>query len=256
MRFFKYFYRWLKDHPLKEGTILIDTYQIKEILGMGSYGIAYLSMDLSEKRLCVIKQLRQSRRGSKKEREQFASEIELMKKLHHPLVPRYLDDFTDDGNHYYVMSYVEGENLEELLFHEGKQFSEKEALLIIRDIAKIVDYLHEQEIFHCDLRIPNIVLGKDKHVYLIDFGLAIHNKFQQKKETLKTDDYFDLGDMLLYLLYSTYKPARKKALPWTEELVMQEATKDLLKRLLGIEKRFQNGVQVQNSIDMAIKQQG
>lgn len=257
MAFLKTLTRWIYDRPLEEGTIAANTYRIKELIGMGSYGIAYLSVDLPEKRLCVIKQLRPSKALFKKERKRFAAEIELMKRLRHPLMPRYLNDFHFKGHSFYAMTYIAGENLEELLFSEKKRFNEKEALMLICDIAEIVDYLHSQHIFHSDLRIPNIVVAKDQ-VYLIDFGLAIHHPNRTQSDEvvkLRQDDYYDLGDLLLFLLYSDYTPKSKKALPWTEELVLQAETKDLLKRLLGIEERFLNGEQVRKAIHWAISQQ-
>ncbi|MGG3573824.1 protein kinase [Bacillus gobiensis] len=257
MRFLKTLTRWIYDRPLEEGTIVANTYQIKKLIGMGSYGIAYLSFDLPENRPCVIKQLRPSKALFKRERKRFATEVELMKRLRHPLMPRYLGDFHFKGHSFYAMTYIEGENLEELLFSKKERFNEKEALMLVRDIAEIVNYLHSQHIFHSDLRIPNIVVTKDQ-VYLIDFGLAIHQSNNAQTEDdlkLRQDDYYDLGDLLLFLLYSDYTQKSKKALPWTEELVLRVETKMLLKRLLGIEEQFVNGQQVQQAIHRAIRQQ-
>jgi serine/threonine-protein kinase len=252
MNFFKTLTRWIYDRPLEEGAVVANKYQIRKCIGMGSYGIAYLSFDLRAKKLCVIKQLRPSKARFKRERKRFASEIELMKRLQYPCMPRYLDDFHFKSHSFYVMTYIAGENLEEQLFSKKKRFQEKEALLLIRDVAEIVIDLHNRHIFHSDLRIPNIVLAED-NVYLIDFGLAIiHSDEGEDAVKLRQDDYYDLGDLLLFLLYSDFTPKTKKALPWTEELNLKAETKVLLKRLLGIEEKFLHDKQVLQAIHEAI----
>ena len=81
--------------------------------------------------------------------------------------------FQIDGYLFYVMSFIEGDNLEDQIFYHKKSFNEKESLLILAQLLELVDYLHKKDIYHQDLRIPNILL-KNKELFLIDFGLAKH----------------------------------------------------------------------------------
>ena len=90
------------------------------------------------------------------------------------------------------------------------------------------------------------MLLKNKELFLIDFGLSKHrvsvDPFQSPSSSspnkqedileMKQQDYYDLGEILLYLLYTTYSSKNKKALPWTEELSLEKETVYLLKRLL------------------------
>ena len=71
------------------------------------------------------------------------------------------------------MSFIEGDNLEDEIFYHKKSFNEKEALHILAQLLELVDYLHKKDIYHQDLRIPNLLL-KNKELFLIDFGLAKH----------------------------------------------------------------------------------
>ena len=143
------------------------------------------------------------------------------------------------------------ENIAYDIFEKKEKFTEEEALIFVRQIAEVVGYLHSNDIYHGDLRIPNIMIQNNKPI-LIDLGLAhclneniIPAEFNMSKKLtnvhrkeLMEDDYYELGDLLLYLLYTTYEGNTKKALPWTEELTLKKATSNLLRRLLKYRKRY------------------
>ena len=163
------------------------------------------------------------------------------------------------------MSLIEGEDLEDLIFHDKKTFNEKESLLVLDQLIKIVDYLHNKNIYHQDLRIPNILL-RDNKPYLIDFGLSkrvIFDSFQSSSNSLqfktedilemKQQDYYDLGEILLYLLYTTYPVKNKKALPWTEELSLEKETSYLLKRLLQINEPYSSISEIEADLHASLK---
>ena len=69
------------------------------------------------------------------------------------------------------MSVIEGDDLEDLIFFSKKTFNEKESLQILDQLLELVDYLHKKDIYHQDLRIPNMLL-KNNELFLIDFGLS------------------------------------------------------------------------------------
>ena len=167
---------------------------------------------------------------------------------------------------FYVMSLIEGENLEDHIFYSKKTFNEKESLLILDQLLELVDYLHKKNIYHQDLRIPNILL-KNNEPFLIDFGLSkqrvsvdpfqspsssLHNKQEDILE-MKQQDYYDLGEILLYLLYTTYSFKNKKALPWTEELSLEKETVYLLKRLLQIKEPYSTISEISTDLHAALK---
>ena len=70
---------------------------------------------------------------------------------------------------------------------------------------------------------------------------------------MKQQDYYDLGEILLYLLYTTYTSKNKKALPWTEELSLEKETVYLLKRLLQIKEPYSNTSEIAADLHAAIK---
>ena len=234
-RIFRKSYQYVADRPFKKGTILQERYHILKLLGTGSYGMAYLCMDVETSEIVVVKQLRPSKRHKPYETTLFQNEINLLAQLSHPQIPRLRDAFTCGGQHLYAMSYIEGDNLDESIFYHKLTFNEHESLVLTLQLLELADHLHSREIYHLDLRIPNIMF-KDGEPFLIDFGLARNAAMDSpgKQLDMRRQDYYDLGDILLYLLYTTYTTKRKKALPWTEELCLANETVQLLKRLLGL----------------------
>lgn len=235
----------LFDRPLKNGVILNHQYKIEECLGMGGYGLVILTQTPY-----VLKQLRQK----EKEKVRFQQEIKLLKSIHHPQIPGFIDEFIIDGQAYYVMQFIEGENIEELLFFRKQPFTELMALQLISQLLEIIEYLHDRLIFHSDIRTPNIIIN-DGRLCLIDFGLAKQLTLEEMEEikVRKQDDFFDLGETLLFLLYSQYKGKKKKNGTWLEELTLTKEVTLLLKRLLGIEEEYQHTASIREDLNRAIQ---
>lgn len=249
-------YQFFVDKPIKKGFILKNRYEVLRVIGTGSYGIVYLCRDLHTYENRVIKQLRPSKR--RKEVEMFEHEISVLRMLNHKNIPELYEAFSSNGSLFYVMSFIEGDNLEDQIFLRENSFNENESLLILSHLLELVDYLHKKNIYHQDLRIPNMLL-KNKELFLIDFGLSKHivEPFPPNKQDeileMKLQDYYDLGEILLYLLYTTYSSKGKKALPWTEELSLEKETVYLLKRLLQLKEPYSNTTEIVIDLQAALK---
>jgi serine/threonine protein kinase, bacterial len=227
--------RWICDRPLKGGEVIHPAYTIEHCFGKGGYGIVYLCKDVHTQRTYALKQLRPSKAGKAKETDRFQKEIEMLARMEHKQIPRLIHHSVKGEKAYYVMEHVEGMNLEERLFLEKQTFTERESLLIFSRLLTIVDYLHEQNIFHGDIRPPNILMNAQE-VYLIDFGLAekVSSEDSEESSVRRQDDFFDLGEVLLFLLYSQFTGKKDKRKSWLEELTLHKETESLIKRLLGI----------------------
>jgi serine/threonine-protein kinase len=251
---------------MKKETVLNDRYEVLSVIGSGSYGIVYLCKDLKTNENRVVKQLRPSKRRNKRNVEMFENEVSVLRRLNHKNIPMLFEAFSNNGSLFYVMSFIEGNNLEDQIFFEKNTFNEKGSLLVLTHLLELVDYLHKKDIYHQDLRIPNMLL-KNKELFLIDFGLSqhkvtvdpIHSTFPSSSNTedeileMKQQDYYDLGEILLYLLYTTYSSKNKKALPWTEELSLEKETVYLLKRLLQITEPYSNTSEISTDLHAALK---
>ncbi|QUG43769.1 protein kinase [Psychrobacillus sp. INOP01] len=244
-------YQFVVDKPLQQGTIINNLYKIKHVIGSGSYGIIYNCKEIQTNEIRVLKQLRPSKQRTKSEVSLFENEISIISKLQHASMPQFYEAFSVNGSLFYSMNYIEGINMEDLIFSTNRKYVEKDALAFILDLLPLVDHLHKKNIFHGDIRISNILINKGK-LFLIDFGLSKIEQNDSKFLELRQYDYYDLGDVLLYLLYTNYSSKNKKALPWTEELSLEMETVHLLKRLLQIDEAYSTLESIAQDIETAL----
>src|ERR1019366_4274776 len=102
--------------------------------------------------------------------DRFLREIELAAKLQHPHILPVYDSGTAGGFLYYVMPFVEGESLRDLLQREHRVSIER-AAEIVRDAASGLAYAHKQGVVHRDIKPENIMLSGG-HAVVTDFGIA------------------------------------------------------------------------------------
>jgi serine/threonine protein kinase len=113
-----------------------------------------------------------------KRTEMFEREANILKKLSHPGIPKVDRDgfFTVDLDvrsqklECLVMEKIEGENLEQWLQNQKKPISQELALNWLRELIEIIAKLHQNELFHRDIKLSNIMLRPNGQLVLIDFG--------------------------------------------------------------------------------------
>jgi serine/threonine protein kinase len=163
----------------KAEDTLQERYQLKEQLGRTAAGHqTWLAADLQSQELVTVKLLAFSPQMRWEELKLFEREAQVLESLNHPRIPRYRDYFDLDKNigggvpwFALVQDYIPGSSLQELL-EKGKRFTEKEVRSIATEILEILIYLHELSppVLHRDIKPSNLILGEDKHIYLVDFG--------------------------------------------------------------------------------------
>jgi serine/threonine protein kinase/WD40 repeat protein len=149
---------------------LRDRYAIERELGRGGMATVYLARDLKHDRLVAVKVLRPDL-AAVLGGERFLREIRLTAQLQHPHILTLLDSGEAAGFLFYVMPYIEGESLRELLTREG-QLPIDEALRITRAVAAALDYAHRRGIIHRDIKPENILLYQGEPM-VADFGVAL-----------------------------------------------------------------------------------
>ncbi len=183
---------------LKKGTNLQGgKYKIEKKLGQGSFGITYLAtakfttesglgkMDVVAK-VC-IKEFFMSDVNSRKEdgstiegstgsvftnyRRKFRKEAENLAKLSHSNIVRVFDVFDENGTSYYVMEFLDGENLDDYIKTKGR-LPEDEAIKIIKEVGAALSYMHSKKMLHLDMKPKNVMHRNDATNHLIDFGLS------------------------------------------------------------------------------------
>ncbi len=150
-------------------SALRDTYTVDRQIGQGGMATVYLAEDLKHHRKVAIKVLRPELTASLGT-DRFLREIELAAKLQHPHIVPVYDSGSADGQLYYVMPFVEGESLRDMLQRDGRVTIER-AAEIVRDVASGLAYAHKQGIVHRDIKPENIMLSGG-HAVVADFGIA------------------------------------------------------------------------------------
>src|SRR2546426_1876687 len=129
----------------------------------------FLAEDLKHQRLVAIKVLHPDVAAAIG-LERFQREIEIAAKLQHPHILPLYDSGSAGGYLYYVMPYVEGESLRDLLDRE-KQLSQEDTIRITTEVASALGYAHSHGVVHRDCKPENILLSGGTAV-VADFGIA------------------------------------------------------------------------------------
>jgi serine/threonine-protein kinase len=166
--------------PSLNGQILQSRYCILRQLGQGGMAAVYMAEDLRlTGRMCAIKENTPDPHASPEAlaqlRRQFQAEASILGNLDHPNLPKVSDFFSDSGNEYIVMEYVEGEDLAHALAQHGGPLPEKPVLIWTDQVLDALEYLHSQRpspIIHRDIKPGNIILTPQGKIKLVDFGLV------------------------------------------------------------------------------------
>ncbi|MEX2664613.1 protein kinase domain-containing protein [Candidatus Uabimicrobium amorphum] len=145
-------------------------YRTIKKLGEGNFGEVFLIYDNYWKRNLALKVLK-SNLNDEVSIKRFQREARSIAKLHYPGVVKVYDMGEQNGKYYYTMDYIDGLPLDEYIKKEGR-ISSKRAARIIRDVAKVVEHAHSQDVIHRDIKPENIMIGNDGKTYVTDFGLA------------------------------------------------------------------------------------
>ena len=204
-------------------------YTLLKRIGKGRFGVCYLAASEDGKPV-VVKRLKSNL--FKKNNPINVNEAVILSQIDHPAVPEILGVINEKRFYGFVLQQMPGVPLEKLLFKQKHVFMPGEIRGIGIQLIDILKYLHGHGIVHRDISISNVLIH-DRNVSLVDFGLA--QWMIGRKDQLVNDDFAQLGDLLLYLHYSSFVKQRGKRKPWFEELSLTKEQIHFYKRLLGLE---------------------
>lgn len=104
-------------------------------------------------------------------RSKFIDEAKALSQLVHPGIVRVSDVFEENGTAYYVMDFIDGESLNDIVNREGA-IPEERAVRYIRQVCDAMRYVHSNNRLHLDIKPANIMINKKDQAILIDFGAS------------------------------------------------------------------------------------
>ena len=178
-------------HLQPNTTLQGGKYKIERVLGQGGFGNTYMGFNTEFEETVAIKEffmkgvterdettsiVRVSNADNveqfEEQRDKFKKEARRLRKLKNEHIVKVHDLFEENGTAYYVMDYIDGESLAERMQKTGQPFAEAEVRDILLQILEALKEVHQNEIWHLDLKPGNIMIDKNGKAYLIDFGAS------------------------------------------------------------------------------------
>jgi serine/threonine protein kinase len=155
----------------EQKTVILGDYRLLKKLGEGAMGIVYKARQLSLDRDVALKVLFKHVARNSRSVERFYREARIMARLEHPNIVRGYAVGEDQGWHYFAMELIHGGSLQRWLKHQGK-FGVPDALHVILACARGLQYAHERDLIHRDIKPDNVLLTREGVVKLSDLGMA------------------------------------------------------------------------------------
>ena len=195
---------------LPNGHILQNgKYRITRVIGQGGFGITYKGIWFTEVKgalgtvktevpicikeyffkdycyrdtdSCVVQVHSETGRVLfDKFKEKLIKEAKILSEVHHPHIVNVLEVFEENGTAYIAMEYISGNSLKYLLDREG-MLSENTVLRYVRQIGEALQFVHENNILHLDIKPSNILIDAEGKARLIDFGVSKRYDIEQQE---------------------------------------------------------------------------
>ncbi len=220
----------IPSNMLPVGTILHGTYRIDGYLASGGFGNTYVVTNIQFGERYAIKEFfmkgvterdentttisvsnLENAGAFEAQKAKFKKEAIRLRKLSSPHIIRVHDLFEENGTAYYVMDFVDGENLRDQLKRLGHPLDETAVWKIFEQVLDALEVVHGQGLFHLDLKPANLMVDKKGEVKLIDFG-ASKQMSAESGATTSTAVSYTNG----YAPREQMEQALEKFGPWTD----------------------------------------
>ncbi|XP_015785669.1 RAC serine/threonine-protein kinase isoform X2 [Tetranychus urticae] len=160
-----------RNSSTSKGKKSLDDFEFIKVLGKGTFGKVVLCREKASKKLYAMKVLKKEAIIAKNEITHTLTENSVLQRTNHPFLITLKYSFQTDHRLCFVIEYVNGG---ELFFHLSKEriFTEDRTRFYASEILLALDYLHSRSIIYRDLKLENLLLDRDGHIKIADFGLC------------------------------------------------------------------------------------
>ncbi|MBL8795909.1 MAG: serine/threonine protein kinase, partial [Planctomycetia bacterium] len=159
--------------------LVLGNYRVLDHLGAGGMGVVYKAEHLKLRRVCALKTLTLNRHQDPTTLLRFFAEARAIAQLNHPNIVSASDagecaspDPAGPVLHYFVMEYVDGQNLEDYVIRRGP-LPPTQACDLAHQLASALAEAHKHQLVHRDIKPSNVLVTAEGQSKLVDFGLAI-----------------------------------------------------------------------------------
>lgn len=155
----------------KKNAFTLDNFEVRTILGVGTFGRVKLVVDKRTGLPYALKCLRKGQVIALKQTEHVMNEKELLERCDHPMLLRLVASFQDEHELYMLLELALGGELFSRL-REQEKFDYDTACFYAANVAAAFTYLHDRKVVYRDLKPENLMFGIDGYLKVVDFGFA------------------------------------------------------------------------------------
>ena len=185
-------------------TLIDGRYRLERLLGTGGMSEVWLAEDQRLGRWVAVKVLRSSL-GDDDLVSGLEREARIVARLQHPNIVGVLDAGRHEGRYFIVMEYVHGQSIRDILDAQGR-LTEREAVRYGLQVAAALQYAHDQDVVHCDVKPENILIDQNGVAKIADFGIA-----DTLTRTLSPSEARDILGTIAYLAPEVIQGAQADA---------------------------------------------
>lgn len=164
----------VKPRPICTERDVLDRYKLGEKIGDGNFADVHVGILRQTGEEFAIKKVDKSKLKGKE--SMIENEIAILNEIDHPNIVKLYEEYETEKYIYLVMDYVRGGDLFDAIIDSVK-FTEADASVMVRDLARALNYLHEMNVVHRDMKPENLLVnltdGNSMQLKLADFGLAM-----------------------------------------------------------------------------------
>ena len=178
----------------------IRDYESITIIGRGAFGEVHVCREIKTGKIVAIKKIKKDLLSKKNQIIHIRNEQLFMSKVKSPWIVELKASFQEDDYLYLVMEFLPGGDFMNLLIEKDK-LTEEEAKFYTAEVILAVESIHKLDCVHRDIKPDNILIDKNGHIKLSDFGLAKVSDKLYETNTIK-DENFNPKKMTHKKLYS------------------------------------------------------